>query len=57
MSFDLQRKTARALGEIPLGRPAKRLGVADVITFLVSPRAGSITGSDWLIDGGTAPTV
>jgi NAD(P)-dependent dehydrogenase (short-subunit alcohol dehydrogenase family) len=46
----------RGLGGIPLGRPATPREVADVIAFVASPRAGSITGTEIVVDGGTVPT-
>lgn len=51
-----KRLVMDAIGGIPLGRPSTPMEVAQLIAFLASPCASSITGSEFVIDGGTVPT-
>jgi NAD(P)-dependent dehydrogenase (short-subunit alcohol dehydrogenase family) len=46
-----------SLGGIPIGRPGRPEEVAELVAFLVSERAASIHGSEYVVDGGTVPAI
>ena len=54
---EAKKSVMAALGGIPVGRPAEPKEIAELVVFLVSPRAGYLTGTEFVIDGGTIPTI
>ena len=48
---------AAQAAKIPLGRLATEEEIANVVVFLCSERASTVTGAAWAVDGGTVATI
>ncbi|MFC6101437.1 SDR family oxidoreductase [Olivibacter domesticus] len=46
-----------SLGGVPMNRLAQPAEIAHLVGFLASPKASYITGANYVIDGGTIPTI
>jgi NAD(P)-dependent dehydrogenase (short-subunit alcohol dehydrogenase family) len=58
ITFDeAQQGLFNKIGGIPMGRMAEPDEIASLVTFLVSPEASYLTGSNYVIDGGALPVV
>ena len=52
-----RQDVVESIGGIPLGQPGTPRDVGDLVAFLVSDRAGYLTGAEYLVDGGSTRTV
>jgi NAD(P)-dependent dehydrogenase (short-subunit alcohol dehydrogenase family) len=54
---EITQNLMNSLGGIPMGRMADPEDVAELVGYLVSPRASYLSGANYVIDGGTIPTI
>jgi NAD(P)-dependent dehydrogenase (short-subunit alcohol dehydrogenase family) len=54
---EMTQKLFERVGGVPLGRMANPEETAELVYFLVSPKASYITGANYIIDGGNFPVV
>jgi NAD(P)-dependent dehydrogenase (short-subunit alcohol dehydrogenase family) len=54
---EIEQKVLPLFAQVPMGRVGTLKEIADAVAFLVSPRAGYITGANLRLDGGLWPGV
>lgn len=54
---EMTQQLLTRVGGVPLGRMASPVETAELVHFLVSPRASYITGTNMVVDGGNFPVV
>jgi NAD(P)-dependent dehydrogenase (short-subunit alcohol dehydrogenase family) len=54
---EMTQKLFERVGGVPLGRMAQPEETAELVHFLVSPKASYITGANYFIDGGNFPVI
>lgn len=54
---EMTQKLFERIGGVPMGRMAEPEEVAELVGYLVSPKAAYLTGANYIIDGGSLPVV
>jgi NAD(P)-dependent dehydrogenase (short-subunit alcohol dehydrogenase family) len=53
---EVMQNAMKSIGEIPMGKMAEPEDIAELVGYLVSPKASYLTGANYIIDGGSNPS-